>query len=52
MTIFRAIDNPKNYLIFNINRNAQLKNPIKIKYSTVLKLTEEKMIKNMNMNLN
>jgi DNA-directed RNA polymerase subunit M/transcription elongation factor TFIIS len=42
MTIFRTIENPKNYLIFNINRNAQLKNPIKIKYSTELKLTEEK----------
>ena len=42
MTIFRTIENPKNYLIFNINRNAQLENPIKIKYSTELKLTEEK----------
>ena len=42
MTVFRTIDNPKNYLIFNIERNEKLKNPIKIIYSTELKLTEEK----------
>ena len=42
MTVYRTIEDPKNYLIFNIERSKKLKNPIKMKYSTELKLTEEK----------
>lgn len=42
MTVYRTIENSKNYLIFNIDRNKNVQNPIKIKYSTELKLTEEK----------
>ena len=42
MTVFRTIENSKNYLIFNIERNKNVKNPIKIKYLTNLILTEEK----------
>ena len=42
MTVYRTIENPKNYLIFNIEKSEKLKNPIKMKYSTNLKLTEVK----------
>ena len=42
MTVYRTIENPKNYLIFNIETSEKLKNPIKMKYSTNLKLTEVK----------
>ena len=42
MTVYRTIENPKNYLIFNIEKSQKLKNPIKMKYSTNLKLTEVK----------
>ena len=42
MTVYRTIENPKSYLIFNIEKSQKLKNPIKMKYSTNLKLTEVK----------
>ena len=42
MDIFMEIVEPKKYLIFNINKNEKIKNPIKLIYSNNIELTEEK----------
>lgn len=42
MDVFMKIEEPKKYLIFNLNRDEKIKNTMKLIYSNNINLTEEK----------
>ena len=48
MDVFMKIEEPKNYLIFNLTKNEKIKNPEKLIYSNNITLTEEKEGKKYN----
>ena len=48
MDVFMKIEEPKNYLIFNLTKNEKIKNTEKLIYSNNITLTEEKEGKKYN----